>query len=297
MDGTDGTSASQAEALSGALTRAQLGELYTGSPAEFVVRRKSLVAAVRAAGDKEAARAVAALRKPTTPAWVVNLLAEDGRTAPELLELAGEIAAAVAAGERSELRTLAAAQRILLIDVLERAAELAAASGTTIPAAAREVVEGAVRGVLTDPSTAEQLFTGVLVDLPDPDDADALPELAIRSHPPQQQVAPAEPRKKTSAAPDRASAAPAPTSARTTDRKRHLRAVRDAAADVRTAERTRARLADSVSDLQDERDRLGRALEDLERRLIRARDDLHAAEAEVSRAEQARRQVEGSKDR
>ncbi|WP_353650908.1 hypothetical protein ABLG96_08450 [Nakamurella sp. A5-74] len=297
MDGTHEESAGQAGTLSGVLTRAQLGELYTGPPAEFVVRRKNLVAAVRAAGDKEAARAVAALRKPTTPAWVVNLLAEDGRTAPELLELAAEIAAAVTAGERAELRTLAAAQRILVIDVLERAAELAAASGTTIPPAAAEVVEAAVRGVLTDPSTAEQLFTGVLVELPDPDDAESLPELAIRSHSPQQQGAPAAPRKNTRSAPDRASAAPAPASAPATERKRHLRAVRDASAAVRTAERARARSADSVSDLQDERDRLGRALEDLERRLTGARDDLHAAEAEVSRAEQAHRQVEASEDR
>lgn len=294
MDGTDEESAAQAGTLSGALTRAQLSELYTGPPAEFVVRRKNLVAAVRAAGDKPGARAVAALRKPTTPAWVVNLLADDGRTAPELLELAAEITAAVTAGERAELRTLAAAQRILVIEVLERAGELAAAAGTTIPAAAAEVVEAALRGVLTDPSTAEQLFTGVLVELPDPDDAESLPELAIRSHQPQHQAAPAAPRKKARAAPDRGSAAPAPTSAPATDRKRHLRAVRESGAAVRTAERARARLADSVSDLQDERDRLGRALEELERRLTRARDDLEAADAEVSRAERTRRQVEGS---
>lgn len=296
MDGTDEESAPQAGTLSGVLTRAQLGELYTGPPAEFVVRRKNLVAAVRAAGDKQGARAVAALRKPTTPAWVVNLLAEDGRTAPELLELAAGITAAVTAGERAELRTLAAAQRILVIEVLERAAELAAAAGTTIPAAAAEVVEAAVRGVLTDPSAAEQLFTGVLVELPDPDDAESLPELAIRS-PQRQQTSPAAPRKKARAAPDRAPAAPAPTSAPATDRKRHLRAVRESGAAVRTAERARARLADSVSDLQDERDRLGRTLEELERRLARARDDLDAADAEVLRAEQTRRQVEGPQDR
>ena len=49
-------------------------ELYGVPPEEFVAARTAARDRARAAGDKELAAAVAALPKPTTAAWVANLL-------------------------------------------------------------------------------------------------------------------------------------------------------------------------------------------------------------------------------
>src|SRR5690242_10980815 len=47
--------------------------LYAAEPHLFVAGRDAAVAAARAAGDTRGAAAIAALRKPTVAAWLVNL--------------------------------------------------------------------------------------------------------------------------------------------------------------------------------------------------------------------------------
>src|SRR6201995_6206911 len=59
--------------------RAAADQLYAADPAQFPDQRADLVAQARAAGDKAAARAIGALRRPTRAAWVVNRL---GRARP-----------------------------------------------------------------------------------------------------------------------------------------------------------------------------------------------------------------------
>ncbi|MBJ7331633.1 MAG: hypothetical protein JHC95_17190 [Solirubrobacteraceae bacterium] len=49
-------------------------ELYAAPLDAFVTERKALVAALRASGDKEGAKAAAALRKPSAAAWAINQL-------------------------------------------------------------------------------------------------------------------------------------------------------------------------------------------------------------------------------
>jgi hypothetical protein len=50
------------------------GELYGLPPEEFTAARKEREAAARGDGDRELARAIAGLGKPSTAAWVCNLL-------------------------------------------------------------------------------------------------------------------------------------------------------------------------------------------------------------------------------
>jgi Lon protease-like protein len=64
-------------------------ELYGADPQEFTDRRKELAAAARAAGDAAAAKQIAALRKPTRAAWVVNRLARADPGAPARLAALG----------------------------------------------------------------------------------------------------------------------------------------------------------------------------------------------------------------
>ncbi len=57
-------------------------ELYGADPEAFTGRRGELAAAARGAGDRAAAKAIAALRRPTRAAWVVNRLARADPSAP-----------------------------------------------------------------------------------------------------------------------------------------------------------------------------------------------------------------------
>src|SRR5262249_24625046 len=73
---------------------AAAAELYGADPGDFTARRKALADAARAAGDRDAAKEITALRKPTRAAWVANRLARTDPAAPERL-------AALAAGLRA----------------------------------------------------------------------------------------------------------------------------------------------------------------------------------------------------
>ena len=64
------------------LLREAVAELYSSSPEEFVERRRVLVARARAAGEASVAKQIAALRKPTRSAWVINQLI---RSAPAVI--------------------------------------------------------------------------------------------------------------------------------------------------------------------------------------------------------------------
>ena len=141
-------------------------ELYALPLDQFVTRRNALAKELRAAGDKEAATEVAALRKPTVPAWVVNQLA---RTAPDeveaLLDAGRQVAAAQAGALRgagsAPLREAAAAERAALRAVLARARPLIRTD------AVRNRVAGALRAAAADPSIAEQVRSGRLTDEPE----------------------------------------------------------------------------------------------------------------------------------
>jgi hypothetical protein len=65
-------------------------ELYSLTPGEFTRARDERAKELRAEGDREAANAVKALRKPTVAAWALNQLARTGRKDLDRLLAAGE---------------------------------------------------------------------------------------------------------------------------------------------------------------------------------------------------------------
>ncbi|QLQ15106.1 MAG: hypothetical protein HZY73_04655 [Micropruina sp.] len=63
--------------------------LYARDPDEFVAARTALVSAARQAGDKELAKRLGMLKRPTRSAWLVNLLHHaDPGVAARLADLA-----------------------------------------------------------------------------------------------------------------------------------------------------------------------------------------------------------------
>lgn len=111
-----------------------LDELYAVDPSEFVSARKSLAARLRDIGDRDAAKAVQAARRPTKAASLLNQLA---RQRPDvvatLLDRGRELRAAqqrAITGRPDELRAATSAQRDALAEARDAAALIAGAGAT-----------------------------------------------------------------------------------------------------------------------------------------------------------------------
>jgi hypothetical protein len=140
---------------------AAVAELYEAAPEDFTSRRGELAAAARDAGDRAAAKAIGALRRPTRAAWVVNQLAHTDPGAPaRLAELASALNAAQQAGLGPRLRELSA-ERWALIDTLTAQA-LAAARLADPPPSLRLEVSQTITAALGDPGVAAEFAAGRL---------------------------------------------------------------------------------------------------------------------------------------
>lgn len=136
-------------------------ELYSAPPQEFTRRRKDLAAAARAAGERETARQITALRKPTRAAWVVNRLARaEPGTAASLADLAAGLRGATEARDGRRLRDLSARRRALIDSLTDQALSLADLADP--PPALREEVTATLAAALADPEVAAHLASGTL---------------------------------------------------------------------------------------------------------------------------------------
>ena len=136
-------------------------DLYRLPPEDFTAARDAAAKQAKAAGDKEAAAALKALRKPSVPAHLVNLLATDeAELLEQLLALGPALAQAQAQGQGDALRELGAQRRELVQAVAARAVELA---GRDVSAAVREEVASTLETALADAASAEAVRSGRLV--------------------------------------------------------------------------------------------------------------------------------------
>lgn len=133
-----------------------LDSLYGMRPEEFTARRNELAAAAKKRGDASAAKAIASARRPTTAAWVVNLLAlTDATVRPKLTKLHEALRAAHAAMDGQRIRELSATQRTLVQD-LTRAGFATAELADPTPAL-RDDVTGTLQAAIADPDVAARL--------------------------------------------------------------------------------------------------------------------------------------------
>ena len=137
--------------------------LYEEPPEGFVATRSAAVEAAKQAGDRDTAKRLAALKKPTVAAWVVNLLA---LRRPELIEELADLAAALREAQRgldgAQLRELTAQRRQVVSALVGAARQLAlkAEPGAKLPLAE---VEATLSAALAEPSIAAQVRTGRLI--------------------------------------------------------------------------------------------------------------------------------------
>jgi predicted ribosome quality control (RQC) complex YloA/Tae2 family protein len=137
-------------------------ELYSIEPGGFTKRRDALAAQARRDGDAVAAKAIAALRRPTKAAWVLNRLArEDPDTAHGLAELGTDLHKAQRSLDGARLRELTQQRRKLIDAAARKAFRL---SGERDPSAAlRNEVASTLEAALADADTAEHFTAGTLV--------------------------------------------------------------------------------------------------------------------------------------
>jgi hypothetical protein len=159
--GDGGGAGPRDEAGLGDRVAAAVEELYDADPQAFTERRAELADAARDAGDRAAAKAITALRRPTRAAWVVNRLARSDPSAPaSLAEMAAALRAAQQAGHGPRLRELSAARGTLLDALTDQA--LAVAGVPDPPPALRLEVSQTLTAALADPEVAAAFAAGTL---------------------------------------------------------------------------------------------------------------------------------------
>jgi len=134
----------------------ELDRLYGVRPEEFTGLRTELAAAAKKRGDAAAAKLISGARKPTTAAWVVNLLVHTNADVKEsLTDLRERLRAAHATMDGAAIRELSAEQRSL-VDQLARAA-FEGAEVSNPSATLREDVVGTLQAAVADPDVADRL--------------------------------------------------------------------------------------------------------------------------------------------
>ena len=294
-------------------------ELYSSDPDQFVERRGALAAAARAAGQAPVARQIAALRKPTRSAWVVNRLARaEPAVTQQLTSLGDELRAAQESLDGAAIRELSQRRHDLIEALARRAFEVAGQPQP--PAALRDEVTTTLGAALADPAVAGQVASGTLIR-PASTEGFGLgglgglggpPELTLvtasgargpsrtpraprpgrtptrersRTRTPAQPAQPAQPAKPAQpAGPSRAEQARA-------DRERRRQA--DLAAAERAAEEA-ARTAEAATAAEHD---LERTVQTLEEQLADARRDLAETRNQARRARNRQRQISQALDR
>jgi hypothetical protein len=318
-DGRDGDEPRNADPgpAGGGRVTAAADELYSADPAEFTDRRKALGDAARAAGDTAAAKRIAALRKPTRAAWVVNQLARADPGAPDRLAgLAAALREAEQAKDGPRLRELSAA-RGPLVDSLTAQA-LAAAGVADPPSGLREEVTETLTSAIADPEVAAEFAAGTLTRAAQwagfglasfgetpfgtaPGDAPARRHLRAVPSPEVSAPAPAPARAGSRrAVPGQASEEEQARRARAEEQRLAEEAAQRAAQRRQAfedAERTVASTAAAAAESGAAEDQLEAEVRDLEQRLTQAREDLAAARMRARRAESAERRARQALDR
>jgi hypothetical protein len=141
-----------------------VAELYRLPPEDFVSARAERVTALRDSGDKDAAKQVAALRKPTVGAWLVNLLVgDDPSLSDQVSALADQLRTAQEQLSGEDLRALGRQRQELVSGLVARARGLAKDAGRSVTGSVLDnEVESSLRAALADPDVAREVLSGQL---------------------------------------------------------------------------------------------------------------------------------------
>lgn len=133
-----------------------LDTLYGVRPEEFTALRKDLAAAARKRGDSEAAKVIAAARRPTVAAWVVNhFIRCDPAAQHRMAELGDALRTAHAEMNGAQIRELSSVHRRLVHELVDGA--FASADIAVASAALRDDVTATLQAAIADAEVAGRL--------------------------------------------------------------------------------------------------------------------------------------------
>ncbi len=143
--------------------RGILDDLYGRDPSGFTTGRAAHVAEARRAGDRELARQIGKLPRPSRAAHALNLLARERPGDMErLLRLAGSLQDASKRLAGSELRKLGTARRQMIDELTSEAARLAAEGGVPASGPTLEEIAESLQAALLDGAAARAVSSGHL---------------------------------------------------------------------------------------------------------------------------------------
>jgi hypothetical protein len=261
-------------------------ELYAVPPDEFIGARDAAVAAARERGDRDLAKAIGRLRRPTKAAWLANLLARHRSAQLDgLLSLAAGLADAQRTLDGAALRQLSSKRHQLVAAMAREAGRLAQEAGDPAAESVLRELQGILDAALARPEIAEQVRSGRLTrtlsytGFGPESDPDAVPVPATRPAPPEPGPEP-EPAEPDDGAADRA-------------RLERLRAERDRRAEALSAAEDEEAAARAKQDADEAaREEAAAAREDARRRVAELTAELEAAREQERTAATAARDAE-----
>ena len=263
-------------------------ELYNIDPEQFMARRAELTAAAKENGDKQLAKSITALRKPSKSAATLNRLArEDPDAISDLVDLGERLRTADRTVDPKEIRELNNARRTLLDTLTRRAFTIV---GEKSPSSSlREEVVSTLTAALGDADVADQLAGGTLIKSASWEGFGfgTAPDLRLISSPPKERPPAAKPAAGKRLSKEDREQAREEAAAAEEERK--------AQAATEAEERKRAALKDAQQRVDDadeevilatdeEKSRTER-LRDLEEQVAQARKEVDAARVQLRRAE------------
>jgi hypothetical protein len=276
-------------------------ELYALPPEEFIPTRKAREDEAKADGDKALAKEIGSLPKPSTAAWVCNLLVREAHDEiAGLVELGTLVREAQESLAGDQLRALDVQRRQLVTALTRQARKLAYEHGHSVSTAVATQVEETLRAAMADPEAGEALLSGRLTS-PLTYSGMGLGEQRphLRVVPPPKAEKPAPVAKRT--APDRSGTdeerrrrkEEEARQAAEEKRRRELAEARQAAEDAEAAAEEAAEAADAerakAEELAAREDELTSRIEFLTRELTRLREECSSVGTDLARVERRRK--------
>jgi hypothetical protein len=135
-----------------------VADLYSVPPPEFMDARNRAVAQARDRGDDALAKEIGKLRKPTTAAWMINLVAH---RRPELiarlLDIGGELRRAQQAGQVAKVRELSEERGRATRSIVAAARDLAGAGKVPV-----DELDATLFAAVSDPDVGATVSAGRL---------------------------------------------------------------------------------------------------------------------------------------
>jgi hypothetical protein len=274
-------------------------ELYGLPPEEFMPARTAYEQQARADGDRALAAEIKALGKPSTPAWVCNVLVRHHREEIEnLVELGGLLREAQENLQGDQLRALDVQRRQVVSALTRRSRALANQLGHPVSGAVGQQVEETLRAAMSDPEAGEALLEGRLTAPMSYSGMGTITRPALRVVPPPREKRPVkEPSRTTDKARSNAEARREEARRAAEDRRRReldeaRRAAEEAAAHADEAAEAAEEERRTAAELAARHDGLVDRVEELTLELARTRDEATRVGSERSRAERRREAAE-----